>query len=607
MKAHLPFLLKIAAAGFALSCAVTALATTTFQAQTDRNRLSVNETLTLNLIADSDASGEPDVSPLAADFEILSRGESTMINVFNGAIAHTRQWTLELAPKRAGQLTIPALALDAARSQPIDITVTATADDATDASKPLLMEATTDLATPYVEQPLEYRLRMLLREQPLQPLQLSEPVVDGATIEQVGEDRQSETDINGQLYRVIERRYRVIPHRSGALMLESPRLEAVFADRSAGRPRARDPFTELDQVFGGGLLQQFTGRNGRRVLERAPPVTLTVRPQPAGTGTSWLPATSVQLSDEWTPSPPVLRVGEPVTRTVTITALGTTAAQLPTLELGAVDGAQLYAEQPQAEELRGTSAPTAIKSRKVALVPTRAGTLTVPELRLRWWNTERDEAQVAVIPARQLEVLAAPNAPAAAPVPEPAPIAAAPAPLPAPSPPPAAAAPAPAAASAEIAGYQMSWETALALLFGGLWLLTLGWWWRERRRSTALPPVINPAPPPAAQQAALRTARQQVEQACVAADARAARAALLAWGLARWPEQPPSGLRELSQHFNQVELATVLLALDRAIYAPVETAWNGAAAWQVLAPHLTIKSTAAPEANTPLPPLYPRR
>jgi hypothetical protein len=147
----------------------------------------------------------------------------------------------------------------------------------------------------------------------------------------------------------------------------------------------------------------------------------------------------------------------------------------------------------------------------------------------------------------------------------------------------------------------------LALLFGILWVATLIWWWRERRTVTAAPASAAVSPATAAQrQLALRTARQQVEQACVAADARAARAALLAWGRARWPEQPPSGLRELSQQFNQVALATALLALDRAIYAPAESAWNGAAAWQVIAPQLTAEVEKSAKAGEPLPPLYPR-
>jgi hypothetical protein len=595
------------AAVIAVICASTALAASaTFDAQTDRNRLNLNETLTLTLIADSDASGQPDVSPLAADFDILSRGESTMMQVFNGTIAHTRQWTLELAPKHAGRLMIPALALGAERSQPLEITVTATADDAAAGTKPMFVEAEADVLTPYVQQSLEYRVRLLFREQPLQPPQLSEPTADGATVERSGEDRNSETEINGQHYDVIERRYRLIPQRSGTVTIESPRLEAILPDRSASR--SRDPFAELDQAFGGTLFQNFSGRGGRRVIERAEAVTLTVRPQPDGAGAHWLPAQSVQLSDEWTPSPPVFRVGEPVTRTLTITALGTTAALVPTLEMGTVDGAQVYADQPHSEDLRGMTAPTAVKSRKIALVPTRAGTLTLPEIRLAWWDIERDVPQVAVIPARSLEVLAAPNTPATvAPTPPAvaAPVAAAPAPAAAPTPPPAPpplSAPSPTGADDHII-----WWVGLALLFGILWVATLIWWWRERRTVTAAPASAAVSPATAAQrQLALRTARQQVEQACVAADARAARAALLAWGRARWPEQPPSGLRELSQQFNQVALATALLALDRAIYAPAESAWNGAAAWQVIAPQLTAAVEKSAKAGEPLPPLYPR-
>ncbi|MBV5309886.1 BatD family protein [Chromatium okenii] len=568
-----------------LNCAVAA--TGTFEAQVDRNRLSLNETLTLQLTADSDASGEPDVTPLAADFDLLNRGESTMTSIINGAMSHTRQWTLELAPKRSGQLTIPPLALGAMHSDSIAITVTETADDSAD--KPVFMEASTDTLTPYVQQVVDYEVRMYFQDQPPRA-SLTEPTVDGATVERVGEDRSEETFINGRRYAVIERHYRLIPQRSGQLLIQSPRLDTVIpAPRAA---RQRDPFADFDQAFG-NFLQNLPS-SGRRVIERAADVTLTVRAQPAGSGVNWLPATSLQLSDEWTPSPPLFRVGEPVTRTLTITATGVTAAQLPDLSMGTVDGMQIYADQAQPENLPGTTA-AALKRMKIALVPTRAGTLTLPEIRLLWWNTVSDTPQVAVIPARMVEVTGAPAAvnPPAPPVVAAVPEVAAPMPK---------VVEKPVVAVTPQAELFSGWWQWLALLFGLLWLGTLAWWWRERRGKVTpkLPPTETTS-----RHKSLSQINKRIEVACLAADARAAQTALLEWALARWPQQPPRGLVELGLRWNDAESAAVLAALDRAIYAPAEMAWNGAAVWSVLSVQLARSEANPARVNDPLPPLYP--
>ena len=52
--------------------------------------------------------------------------------------------------------------------------------------------------------------------------------------------------------------------------------------------------------------------------------------------------------------------------------------------------------------------PKGITARQVTvvgIVPTRAGTLTLPEISIPWWNTQTDREEVAIIPAMTYEVL----------------------------------------------------------------------------------------------------------------------------------------------------------------------------------------------------------
>ena len=62
---------------------------------------------------------------------------------------------------------------------------------------------------------------------------------------------------------------------------------------------------------------------------------------------AWLPARDVQLSEEWSQETDRLEAGEPVTRNVTLSALGQIETQLPAVDAPQVDGLNVYSDQPE--------------------------------------------------------------------------------------------------------------------------------------------------------------------------------------------------------------------------------------------------------------------
>lgn len=594
-------------------------------ADPDRTRLGANETLTLRLIADGGLKGEPDLSPLEADFEILSRSTSSRTTIVNGDMSQSTEWVLELAPRHAGDLLIPSLAIGGEHSQAIPIQVVpADQVDPAAGPRPVFLDTEVGTSTPYVQEPFTYKAKVYYREPPRQA-SLSEPKADGATIVQQGGDRSYAEQVDGTRYTVIERHYLVVPQRSGSLTIESPRLEAVLVPDI--RPREqRSPFADLDEMFGGRVFRGMSGSSGfsrgRRVVEHGPDQTVEVRAQPAGTTGPWLPAQSIQLADQWTPSPPQLRVGEPVTRTLTITAQGATGAQLPTLDAGSPDGVKLYPEPATAEDVPGSDPPASVKTTKLALVPTRAGPLTLPEIRLHWWDTVEDRQRVSVIPARVFQVAPAAGAvsassPALGAVAAPeAPEKEQPIPVPSAetgsggteSPPISGSAPSP---EGRFPGGSAGVWPWLSLLLGLGWLLTLGWILRQRGRRGPPNAAGRGRAETATPAGSVRAALGAVRQACARGDALAAREALLTWGGSRWPRQPPTGLAALAERLGGGEATAVLAALDRTLYAPAQggqhTGWDGDTAWARLEPLLKAKAQAGdPRDSGPLPLLYPR-
>ncbi|MBK1702915.1 hypothetical protein CKO22_19130, partial [Thiococcus pfennigii] len=363
-------------------------------ARLDREQITDDETVGLSLVLAGDVGGMPDLSPLAADFDIIDQSHTSRVAFVNGQTSASQEWRLEIAPRRTGLLTVPSLTLGSLATEPLTLTVLEAATaSAPSGDQSVRLEVTATPEAPYVQGRVDYVVRLLARVDVdlLQP-RLSEPEAEGARIERVGEDRQYSETIGGERYTVIERRYAVFPQRSGPLEIDPPHLvAAVPVERTPpAQGFGQDPFGPIEEFFG------------------------------AMPGAGRLRAESVELSDEWQPEGTRVAVGEAITRTVTITAAGVTSAQLPDLALEAPPSVRLYPDPPQGRDEQGGEVPVALKQTKVALVATEPGQVTLPEIRLPWWDTTSDVPREAIIPARTLEVVASAGGGHSAPSPGPA-------------------------------------------------------------------------------------------------------------------------------------------------------------------------------------------
>jgi len=563
-------------------------------AELDRSRIVEGETVTLSISIPGDLDGEPDLAPLEREFDILDRGQSSHTSIINGRVDSRRVWQLVLAPRKQGRQQIPALQVGTAATRPLQLEVLPAGSRAPGADSPkLFLEVEATPESPYVQQQVVYTIKIFSRV-PLRQAGLSEPQVEGALLERLGEDRTYRVQRDGQRYNVIERRYALYPQASGKLTITGPVLSAsvpVESRRRRGSLFGRDPFDNFPN-FGPDMGSLFQETRSMRM--RGKNLELEVQPQPADFTGPWLPAQSLTLRQSWSPDPPEFRVGEPVTRTLTLRARGLAPSQLPDLEPPQVPGLKVYPDQPQSRNEETDGGIEAVKEIKAALVPSRAGRFELPEVRLSWWDTLAGRKRTEVIPARTIEVLPGTAESTAATAP-PAPVTAAPTAEPEPAAPPAQSAATPAAISTT-AGY---WPWIAAAL-GSAWLLTLALWlWERSRRGKSRQ---QPQPKP------VTLSTSAVERACRAGDPRAAREALLAWSQARWPEGPPKGLEGLAQRLGHRQASTTLQGLDQSLYAPDGAAWDGPAAWRILAPALKGGSRQqSPEGSAALPELYPER
>ncbi len=637
---------RLLALGLVLALATGSALADGLRAYFDRSQVHEGDTLTLTIEkAGVGASGSPDLAPLAQDFDVLGTSNSTQIRIVNGVRSDTTSWQVSLAPKRSGVIEVPAIALGADQTAPLTLEVEPAPQGALGSPGDevfIEVELGDDKALSegvMVQQQVPLTV-WLFSARPLLGGDLSEPKVDNAVVAKLGDDRQYQTQRQGRTYQVIERRYSLSPEQSGALRIP-PIVFKGTARAAQGQRRGNsggvfdnpglDHFFQdptLDRFFGNA----FGGRDPFGMFERGEPVRaqskgmdLTVKARPEGlAGAQWLPAQGLTIADSWTTDPPQLRVGEPVTRTLTLTAEGLAGAQIPEVGLPEVDGLRIYPEKAEAETRTDGAMVFGVSRQTFTLIPSRDGALTIPEVNVTWWDTKAQQERTASLPAwhLQTEVGSAdvgtqpplteqskPQAPADA-------NSAAPA---APSEQPVSAQPEPSAADPTPNHLKPQFLAGLALVVLGI-IGAVVLWRRHRlpakqdkHGSKATPLAAKsgtdgkprPAASPA-RHAELSGIKRALREACEANDPQRAGKALLSWAEVAWPEAPPRNLGALAIRIAPAAVEP-LKALEHRLYACGSEPWEGKALWEALQDGLVPEKRARAKTDEDLAPLYPHR
>jgi hypothetical protein len=527
-------------------------------ASIDRPDVELNESFTLKITVDTAIDVEPDASALEEDFYVGTRSQLSNTTIVNGQISRSRTWTYVLMARREGNLTIPPVRIGAEQSEPVPITVTPPSTTVPGEAD-IFVTTEVDHDESFVQAQVLYRVKVYRAVATRQP-RLSEPSISGVEVlvESAGEERSYESILNGKAYNVVERVYALFPQESGTVSIAPARFEA--------------------RVLRSGRI------TGRKIFE-SEQIDVDVKPIPPPPaefpGAVWFPARSVTLSEDWSREPGSLPAGEPITRHVTVTAVGQLSTQIPVIEPAASDNIKVYPDKPEFRDTAGPDGIRAARRDQYAIIGVAAGDVALPAVELPWWNIDAGEWQVATQPGASLSIL-----PSATTVVQP---------------------PAPVDEQEVDAGpetevqlvYVDFWRFVSAGL-GGVWLLTIIAWWWSRRPAERAPQ--EPAPPPIHKQQArlLKAARK----AAVAGDADQVKSALLEWGRLEWPDDAPRSLGALASRVG-IPLSAQLQAFCGATYGPNRDPWDGEALARSLKSVSVLREDAPAQPTESLPPLSP--
>ncbi len=359
----------------------------TLTSSVDRKQITENDSFRLFLRYDEQVGfGQPDLTPLKKDFRVISQQRANQFRSMNGKTVSFTEWTLMLSPLRTGTLIIPAVEFDGQRSQEIQVTVNELSQTVKDQiAKEFFFDIDVDSTNTYVQAQVIYTEKLYYSVNH-EDATLSEFKVTDAHVMPLGEVRQYDTTINGQRMGVYERRFAIFAEESGEMVIPG-------------------------QKFSASIVNSYNRwSRGRPVTVVAQPIRIKVKPTPSAYPQApWLPSPQLKISDRWSKPYSEWQVGEPVTRTISINAQGLSGSQLPELSLPEVEGLKYYPDQSEHNDKTDNQGIQGFLQQSLAIVPTQSGRVTIPEMRIPWWNLETNRLEYAILPTQTVTVAAAEN------------------------------------------------------------------------------------------------------------------------------------------------------------------------------------------------------
>ncbi len=498
-------------------------------------------------ITQEDSKGLPNLVPLKQDFTIVGTEQSSYYQIINGQTSAKQQWVITLMAKKTGQLIIPAITLGQEHTKPLTVHITKpgsithqqpSAQSQNQAA--IKMTATLDTKEAFSKQQMLYTVKLYNRLN-LIDANYTPPAVDNGLLLAIGEGRRYQTAIEGELFAVNEQVYAFFPQQAGKVTIRPPIFQALSYDMSP-----------------------------KPLKITAPQVTATIKAPPVKLS-SWLPAKKVWL-DEQTQWPDTIKQGETFSRELTLKAVGLPAQMLPKLSFNDTKAYSVYSDKIKDNNTYQHHNVIGQRHFKVTYVCHEPGVITLPAIKLEWFNTQTQQNTATILPAKTLTVTAAPPAPGVS----------------ASSPKMAIKHEGKKVPSSRVSFVWPGW--ILAAIFALGWFMT--WFKMRAPKKVGTIPKRN------------RTkATDLLKNACYQNDPKAAKAALFTWMVKQFPDKDFRDITDLKALNLPQDFINAIDELLAANYSKAPSSWSGDALWRCVSTYKPFKAKASPHPT--LPSLYP--
>jgi len=554
---------------FALNLLMSPLFAADISVQIDRNPVNLNESFQITFSANEKPDGEPDFTPLEKDFEILSSPLLRNLTLnSNGKFTRSIEWVLTVTAKRTGNIIVPVINFGKDSTPYSVILVNPSKTDIT-SNKDIFLKVNVSNNKPFTQEQVIYTLQIYYKVKIYQP-ELTKLDIGNAILEQLGKEKTYQAEYQGNSYKVIELKYAIFPQKSGDLIIPALSLSA-------------NVLTSNQQPQFNGF---FNRQNTRTQRVSSESITLDVQAKPTEAADNyWLPAEQVYLEEKWSADIAHIKVGEPITRTLSLLIKGATQGALPELYADNIPAnLKAYPDQPTLKETAKDDSIIAYREEKIALIPGIAGTYLLPAIEIPWWNTATKKMEVARIAEQTMTAVAVTSTNNAG--------------TPTLKVEPETSTPViinnnPTVTT--ISSDESPWFW-LAIFFAGAWLVTLIYFLSRNRKKS--------------QKGAGSTAHEKagtidktLKKACKSNEPAQTKEALIEWGREQFNQSSLTKIAEQCAPALQDEI----LALNGILYGGENKEWQGEALWTAFKRNqpLTTKQTTEAETLPPfLPPLF---
>ena len=349
----------------------------------DRNKVALGETFTLTINVDN-KNQIPNFDDLKDRFEIYNISSSQETNIINGNVSSKVSYIVLLRPKFEGLQDIPQISVGSEFTKPIQLFVTkANTNFPSTKNSNIFLETTLSSQNIYEGSPVILTIKLLYTSNIIDA-RMKPFDIPGIEINPLGKNKQYQATWTGKSYRVLEQNLILKANKPGQYEIPSLGIDAKTIANNA---------------------QAFLNMQGTKIVSvRSKPIKFEVKSIPEKIKSEyWFPANKVKLSDSWS-SEPKLEVGVPITRTITVTAIGAESSNIPNINIKAPYDINVYKDKTLESNFISDGLPSATKTFKVAYIPTKAGKVKFPEIKLTWWDVKQEKVKSENISPRTLIV-----------------------------------------------------------------------------------------------------------------------------------------------------------------------------------------------------------
>ncbi|WP_413701663.1 hypothetical protein ACLKMH_08850 [Psychromonas sp. KJ10-10] len=175
---------------------------------------------------------------------------------------------------------------------------------------------------------------------------------------------------------------------------------------------------EIDSPLLTGTVQQLVAVSERqnRVISkpiniRGERLNIEVKGIPEDYQGQWIVSEDLRLIEDNDLTAQSYKVGEPITRSITLQIASMEKDKLPNIKLNYPASLRFYPDQDQLQEGQANNLNYGVRIIRHAIIADKVGTLTLPEIKLDWFNSQTNQQETAILPEQQLTIIVADNQP----------------------------------------------------------------------------------------------------------------------------------------------------------------------------------------------------